>query len=150
MSPGPEDNMAALAARRGRLLAAQADREQAIGVLKTAFVQGRLTKDEFDLRVGQTFVSRTYAGLAAITADIPAELAADQPPPAPAPAQARPPMSDAAKASLSVTIAVAVMVVATVLTHGYALVVFIPFYLMGLLVAAAQMLASRHEKRFPG
>jgi hypothetical protein len=56
-------------------------------------------------------------------------------------------MSNAAEASLCVTIAVAVMMVATILTRGYALVVFVPFYLMGLLVAGAQTLASRIEKR---
>jgi hypothetical protein len=58
MSPGPENETAAAAARRGRLLASHADRDQVIDVLKAAFVQGHLTKDEFDLRVGQTFVSR--------------------------------------------------------------------------------------------
>jgi len=45
-------------------------------VLKAAFVQGRLAKDELHARVDQTFASRTYAGLAAITADLPAGLAA--------------------------------------------------------------------------
>ena len=33
---------------------------------------GLLTKDEFDLRVGQALASRTYADLGALTADIPA------------------------------------------------------------------------------
>ncbi len=47
------------------------DREQAISALKAAFVQGRLTSDEFDARVGQALTSRTRAELAAITADIP-------------------------------------------------------------------------------
>jgi DUF1707 SHOCT-like domain len=42
--------------------------------LKAAFIQGRLTKDEFDSRVGRAFGSRTYAELAALTADIPAGL----------------------------------------------------------------------------
>jgi hypothetical protein len=63
----------------GRLRTSHADREQAIGVLKAAFVQGRLTKDEFDLRVGQVFVSRTYADLGALTADIPGWVASAQP-----------------------------------------------------------------------
>jgi Domain of unknown function (DUF1707) len=36
----------------GRLRASDADREQAISVLKAAFAQGRLTKGEFDARVG--------------------------------------------------------------------------------------------------
>jgi hypothetical protein len=55
----------------GRLRTSHADREQMIDLLKAAFVQGRLTKDEFDLRVGQVFASRTYADLDALTADIP-------------------------------------------------------------------------------
>ena len=65
---GPEDEMAAAA--RGRLRTSRADRERVIDTLKSAFVQGFLTKDEFDARVGQAFASRTYAELAALTADI--------------------------------------------------------------------------------
>jgi hypothetical protein len=38
-----------------------------------------LAKDEFDLRVGQTLAARTYADLAALTADLPAGLAAAKP-----------------------------------------------------------------------
>jgi Domain of unknown function (DUF1707) len=60
------------AASRGYLRAAHADREQVIDTLKAAFVQGRLAKDEFDTRLGQTFAARTYADLAAVTGDIPA------------------------------------------------------------------------------
>jgi hypothetical protein len=56
-----------------------ADREQAIEVLKDAFTQGRLDKDELDARVGHAFASRTYAELAAVTADIPAAPAAVEP-----------------------------------------------------------------------
>jgi hypothetical protein len=63
-------------ASRSPLRASHADREQVIDTLKAAFVQGRLAKDEFDTRIGATFASRTYAELAAITADIPAGLAA--------------------------------------------------------------------------
>ncbi len=54
----------------GQLRTSHAEREQAIDVLKAAFVQGRLTKDEFDLRVGQVLVSRTYADLDALTAGV--------------------------------------------------------------------------------
>ena len=71
---GPGDQ-AADAAARGHLRASHADREQVINVLKAAFVQGRLAKDELHARVDQTFASRTYAELAAITADLPAGLA---------------------------------------------------------------------------
>jgi hypothetical protein len=59
-------------AGRGYLRAAHADREQAITVLKAAYAQGRLTKDELEARAGQAFASRTYAELAALTADLPA------------------------------------------------------------------------------
>ena len=80
MVTGPGDELAASAAGRGRLRASHADREQVIGTLKAAFVQGRLAKDEFDLRVGQAFASRTYAELAAVTAGLPAGPAAAQSP----------------------------------------------------------------------
>ena len=64
----------------GRLRATHADREQVIDALKTAFVQGRLDRDEFGLRVDRALASRTYADLAAITADIPARLGRARPP----------------------------------------------------------------------
>jgi Domain of unknown function (DUF1707) len=57
---------------RGRLRAAHADRDRVVFALKAAFVQGRLDKDELDARVGQALASRTYAELAALTADLPA------------------------------------------------------------------------------
>jgi hypothetical protein len=50
--------------------ASDADREQVIGVLKAAFVQGRLTKDEFDTRAGHALTARSHADLAALTADL--------------------------------------------------------------------------------
>ena len=76
----PGDELAAAAADRGRLRVSHADREQVIDTLKAAFVQGMLAKDEFDLRVGQAFASRTSAELAAVTAGLPAEPTAAQPP----------------------------------------------------------------------
>jgi hypothetical protein len=79
MSTQPGDETAAGKAARGHLRASHADREQVIGTLKAAFVQGMLAKDEFDLRVGQAFASRTYADLAALTTDLPAGLAVTQP-----------------------------------------------------------------------
>ncbi len=78
MAAGQGDDLAG--AGRGRLRASHADRERVIGTLKAAFVQGRLAKDEFDLRVGQAFASRTHAELASVTADLPAERAAAPPP----------------------------------------------------------------------
>jgi hypothetical protein len=55
----------------GCFRASHADREHVLGILKFAYVQGMLTKDEFDQRVGQTLGSRTYSQLASVTADLP-------------------------------------------------------------------------------
>jgi hypothetical protein len=76
---GPGDEVAAGAGGRSPLRASHADREQVIDVLKVAFVQGRLTKAEFDLRVGQVLASLTYADLAALNAGIPAGPTRAQP-----------------------------------------------------------------------
>ena len=78
--PGPGDQTSAAEGRNhGDLRASHADRERVIGTLKAAYVEGRLTEDELDARVGQVYASRTYAELAEVTAevtaDIPAELA---------------------------------------------------------------------------
>jgi len=62
------------AGAQGQLRTSRADRDQAIDVLKAAFVQGRLAKDEFDLRVGRVLASRTYADLTALTADVPSHV----------------------------------------------------------------------------
>jgi Domain of unknown function (DUF1707) len=59
--------------------ASRADRERVIEALKDAFVQDRLTQPELGTRVGQALASRTYAELAALTADIPAGSAAAEP-----------------------------------------------------------------------
>jgi hypothetical protein len=85
------------AAGRGHLRASHADREHVIGTLQAAFVQGRLGRDEFDLRVGQALASRTYADLAALTADLPAGLAAAEPPYQPARGRAPRPVRAAAR-----------------------------------------------------
>ncbi len=150
MTAGLGNHEAAAAAGSGHLRASHADREHVIGMLKAAFVQGRLTKDEFDLRVGQTFASRTYAELAALTADIPAGLTAAPPPRRPARARPRPPMSTAAKSGICAGIALATLAVADYLTDGAALAIFVPFYFMALLAAGAQALDSRHQKRSRG
>lgn len=147
---GPGDQNAAAVASHGRLRASHADREHVIDALKAAFVQGRLTKAEFDLRVGQALASRTYADLAALTADIPAGVTGAQPPRNSAQVQAGPPPQKVARPGTCVAVAAAVLVVASVLTGGYALVLFVPFYFIALLVAGAQMLDSRHPKRSRG
>jgi Domain of unknown function (DUF1707) len=55
---------------RGHVRASHTDRERVVETLKAAFVQGRLTKDELDGRAGQALAARTYADLAALTADL--------------------------------------------------------------------------------
>jgi DUF1707 SHOCT-like domain len=156
MMTGPGDERAA--AGRGRLRASHADREQMIDTLKAAFVQGRLTKDEFDARVGQTLVSRTYAELAAVTAGIPAR-------PAPArPARAQPPrrpprrqVSDAVRWGTSGFVTPAIIAAASVLASlrgdgGYAVMAFVTafIYFMFWLSAGASMLWQWHCMCLPG
>jgi hypothetical protein len=86
----PGGDLAGEAGGRGRLRASHADREQVIIILKAAFVQGMLAKDEFDLRVAQTFASRTYAELATVIDDIPPGLPTASPPGPSQPQDAQP------------------------------------------------------------
>jgi DUF1707 SHOCT-like domain len=149
---GPSEQKAA--AGRGQLRASHADREQAIDVLKAAFVQGRLDKDEFDARVGQAFASRTYAELTAVTADLPAVLVGAQP----ARVQARSPQARGIRSSVRVirvgtTLAVGVWAVALVIGSPLALTLALTFtlaYVGSLLLAGAVLLESRRELRSGG
>lgn len=70
MATGPWDPTRAGMPGRHRFLASDADRERAIDVLKTAFVQGTLTKDELAVRTGHVLNARTYGQLAALTAGL--------------------------------------------------------------------------------
>jgi Domain of unknown function (DUF4190)/Domain of unknown function (DUF1707) len=58
-------------AEYARLRACDADREQTADVLRAAFVEGRLTQDELDTRLGAAYTARTYADLAEQTSDLP-------------------------------------------------------------------------------
>jgi len=132
---------------RGHLRASHADRERVIGTLKAAFVQGRLIKDELDLRVGQTLTARTYAELATLTADLPAGLADAAPP---RPAAARRPMSNVARGGLCVAMAVAAPVVLSFSIGRAAFLLFTPFYFMALAVLTAETLVSWQDRRSGG
>ena len=68
LGPGPGNP----AGGDGNVRASTADRERAIDVLKAAFAEGRLTREEHDARVERAYRSRTYADLAALSADLPA------------------------------------------------------------------------------
>jgi hypothetical protein len=52
-------------------LAASADRERAVGVLRAGFTEGRLTQEELDERVAEAYAARTYGQLWALTSDLP-------------------------------------------------------------------------------
>jgi hypothetical protein len=101
----PEDGLSASASGCSRFRASDADRDRVIDVLKVAFVQGRLTKDEFDARVGAALASRTYADLAAHTADIPVALIDVPSPRTSAPAPARPHMTRVVRSRARVVVA---------------------------------------------
>ncbi len=156
---GPGDEMAAGTAGRGRLRASRADREQVIDTLKAAFVQDRLAKNEFDLRVGQALASRTYADLAALTADIPAGLTGAQLPGKAARARARPPANTDVKTGrviTATTMLTAGLWAAVFSAHaetGKAALLLITFtfaWLVILILAGVVMLESRHQKRSGG
>jgi Domain of unknown function (DUF1707) len=77
------------AAGRGYLRASDADREAVVDALKTAFVQGLLTKDELGVRAGQALASRTCGELASIMAGIPVRPPMTRQPPMAAARSAR-------------------------------------------------------------
>ncbi len=138
--------MAAAAAGRGRFRASHADRGQVLEVLKAAFVQGRLTKDEFDMRVGQTFASRTYAELAALTADIPARLIGAQPLRKPTQAQVSHPQNKVVNSCACAALAV-IALAATLFTGNFGLFLVVVVAIFGiLLVAAGRIACSSHKK----
>lgn len=147
---GPGDGNAA-GAGGGHLRASHADREQVIDTLKAAFVQGRLTKEEFDLRVSQTFASRTYAEIAARTADLPDGLTRINPPADPAPAQGQQPVNNVLKwGACVVLVGAAGSILAGLSTDTFLLLVAgVLSVLIAAPVAGTLMLDSWREKR-PG
>lgn len=53
------------------LRASDSDREQYVSLLQTAFLEGRLTRDEYEERIGAAYQAVTYADLAPLLADLP-------------------------------------------------------------------------------
>jgi Domain of unknown function (DUF1707) len=140
---------ASVTADRSHLRASHADREQVIDTLKAAFVQGRLAKDEFDTRIGQTFASRTHADLAAVTSDIPAGRTAST--------AARPPCQ-AARAltrteraaawgsySVVLTVIFTIAVIPGQTTIGTVLLTTAVIYSVFWLLGGLMVVASRHR-----
>jgi uncharacterized membrane protein len=60
---------------RGNMRAADADRDRVVEVLQLAYSEGRLSKDEYDGRVGNALSARTYADLDQVVTDLPATRA---------------------------------------------------------------------------
>ena len=53
------------------MLAGNADRDRAGDVLRAAYAEGRLTKDEYDYRIGRALAARTVEELQQLTSDVP-------------------------------------------------------------------------------
>ena len=170
MTTGPVEP----AAGRDRLRASDDDRERVIDALKAAFVEGRLTKGELDLRAGQAYCSRTYAELAAATADIrprppvtrlpvtrppvtrPRPVAAWPPPELPASGAARRPANHWGLkwALVLATIALPVMIAEALATGSKDLfsgtTLAMMAYILGLRIALANVVCARLDDDDPG
>jgi len=156
---GPGGEGTADHANRARLRVSDADREQAVEVLKAAFVQGRITQDELDMRSGQAFTAQTYADLAALTADLPAGIVGARPPRQRARAQTRPPEDRTVQKALRIDAAATVVMIgawaAALLAHAEnpavgTLLFAVTFTWFGIVIlTGAVMLESRFPMR-PG
>ena len=125
------------------LRASRADRERVIDLLKAAFAQGRLDSDEFDARIGQALASRTYADLAAVTADIPAELVGALPRRPTVRARRRIPFNTAVTGGACMAGLVNAGLMAVVLSRSpVAVVLFVVFTIIGTILAIGAMIAS--------
>lgn len=60
-----------LLGERGKMRAADADRDRVVGLLNTAYTDGRLSKDEYDARLESALSARTYTDLDQVVADLP-------------------------------------------------------------------------------
>ena len=60
---------------RGKMRAADADRDRVVEFLNTAYSEGRLSKDEYDGRLENALSARTYADLDQLVTDLPAARA---------------------------------------------------------------------------
>ena len=65
---------------RGKMRAADADRDRVVEFLNTGYSEGRLSKDEYDARLDNALSARTYADLDRLVTDLPAARAATVPP----------------------------------------------------------------------
>ena len=115
---GQGNEMAAVTAGNGQLRASDADREQVVDLLKDAFAQGRLARDELDGLVGQALAAKTCGQLAALTADIRAPSIETVSLPKPAWAPPRQHRNTAGKSATGAVIAACVAAVAVLAAAG--------------------------------
>ncbi len=149
MTPGLRDERAAAAAHRGRLRASHADREQVVDVLKAAFVEGRLTKDELEARAGRAFASRTYGELAALTADLPAGLIAPPPQRKAAGPRTLPPLGKVVAGAGLVTPLLALLMTVFFTDSDQVArlcLMIIPWYFVAWIVAGVQLIDSWQKR----
>ena len=138
MKPEPGAQAAAAGLRASR-----ADRERVIDLLKAAFVQDRLARDEFDARVGQALASGTYAELAALTADLPAELIGALPRRPPARTRGRLSMNSAVTGGACVMAAANLgMMAALFVGSSVAVIVVAVFTVIGVTLAIGAMIVA--------
>jgi len=153
---------------RGRLRASDDDRERVIDALKVAFVEERLTRGELDLRAGQAYGSRTYAELAAATADIrprpPVTMPVTRPRPVPAWPPPELPASGAARRPANhwglkwtlvlATIALPIMIAEALATGSNDLfsgtTLALMAYVLGLRIALINLICARLDDNDPG
>jgi DUF1707 SHOCT-like domain len=153
---GPGDEMSAGTAGRGQFRASHADREQAIEVLKAAFVRGRLTRGELDSRVGQVLTSRTCTELAMLTADVPAAPTAARPLRESARARAKPRVNTGVRTGVRVIIVAATILAVLLLVrpdNGLAFVTGLGAAATVVVASAftlALMVESRRQRRSRG
>jgi Domain of unknown function (DUF1707) len=121
-----------------------ADRERVIDLLKAAFVEGRLTRDELDARIGHALASQTPAELAAVTADLPAELISALPGRPPVRARRGISMNAAVTGGAGVIAAAnAAMMGALLLRSQVAVIVVALLTVVGVILAIGAMIVSR-------
>jgi ribosomal protein L13E len=119
-------------------------REQVIRTLKAALVQGRLTEDEYDARMGQVSARRSHAELAALIADLPIGRM-DAP--------VRPPTAKDVRIGVGVSVAAASVAAAVLLWHPDNRLAFMMFLIAAVtllvapIITVGMMVDVRRQKR---
>jgi hypothetical protein len=131
----PRAEMTAAMMAYGQLRTSYADREQVIDALKTAFVQGHLTRDELDALTGRALTARTYADLAPVIPVIAARPARRAAAPSPPRTARRFPSREARSSACAVAL-VAASWLATVITDNAAV------FLVAVVVTVCAFLTS--------